>query len=174
MPRRFTILIIFLLFYSYGIFGQTKNNQETHTYQIYKTSEEIRIDGELNEQVWQNTGTVGQFWYSFPVDDRAVEEEYQTEVRLTYDDKQIYIAAICHGNGPFVIPSLKRENNQFWNGDVFSVVFDAINERTNAAGFATRLEPILELVAAVVEAEALIPLGTTNGRPIPNNIPIVG
>ena len=119
------------------VFSQATNNQNTHTYKIFKTTEEIKVDGELNEEVWQNTGKVGSFWYSFPVDDKEVEAEYQTEVMLTYDDKNIYIAAVCHGDGPFVIPSLKRDNNQFWRGDVFSVVFDPVNERTNAFGFGT-------------------------------------
>ncbi|MEM9822005.1 MAG: DUF5916 domain-containing protein [Bacteroidota bacterium] len=138
MPRQlYPIITILLIFQNLYLSGQNTNNQETHIYQIYKTSEAIRVDGELNEQVWQRADKVGPFWYSFPVDDRAVETEYQTEVMLTYTDKYIYIAAICHGAGPFVIPSLKRENNQFWDGDVFSVVFDAVNERTNAAGFAT-------------------------------------
>lgn len=134
-----TVLTItyFLFTFPSFIFSQTANNQETHTYRIYKTSEEIKIDGELNEAVWQNAGTIGNFWYSFPVDDKEVEEEYQTEVMLTYDDKNIYIAAICHGVGPLMIPSLRRDNNDFWDGDVLSVVFDPVNERTNAAGFAT-------------------------------------
>ena len=117
------------------LFSQTQNNQETHQYRIFKTTEDIRIDGDLSEDVWQSTDKVGPFWYSFPVDDRAVEDEHQTEVMLTYNDRFIYVAAICHGKGPLVIPSLRRDNQQFWSGDVFSVVFDAVNERTNAAGF---------------------------------------
>ena len=129
--------IVCLCWGSTSLLGQKTNNQDTHTYKIFRTSESIKVDGELNEVVWQNTAKVGPFWYSFPVDDKAVEDEHQTEVMLTYDDKNIYIAAICHGKGPLVIPSLKRENNEFWNGDVFSVVFDAVNERTNAAGFGT-------------------------------------
>lgn len=131
------VLVCCFLFSNHSVFGQTSNNQESHIYQINKTSEAIRVDGVHDEAVWKATDQVGQFWYSFPVDDRAVESEYQTEVKLTYDDRYIYIAAICHGPGPFIIPSLKRDNNQFWSGDVFSVVLDAVNERTNAAGFAT-------------------------------------
>lgn len=117
------------------LLAQTQNNQETHQYRIFKTTEAIKVDGEHSEAVWQSTSKVGPFWYSFPVDDKAVEDKHQTEVMLTYDDRYIYIAAKCYGAGPLVIPSLKRDNRQFWSGDVFSVVFDAVNERTNAAGF---------------------------------------
>lgn len=122
---------------TFGLQAQKTNNQQTHIYQIFKTSETIKIDGVLDDPVWQSTAKVGKFWYSFPVDDREVEAEYQTEVMLTYDDKFIYVAAICHGPNPYIIPSLKRDNNDFWDGDVFSLVFDAVNERTNAASFAT-------------------------------------
>ena len=107
--RALTILLC--LFFSYNLFSQKTQNQDNYTYQIKKTTETIEIDGDLNEGVWQNTPYFSKFWYSFPVDDKEVETEFQTEVMMTYDDKYIYIAAICHGDGPFVIPSLKRENN---------------------------------------------------------------
>ncbi len=127
---------LLLLTCSLHLFGQEgASNQENYTYNIFKTSEKIVVDGKLNEPVWSETAKVGEFWYSFPVDDRMVEKEFQTEVKLTYDERFIYVGAICHGPGPLVIPSLKRDNNQFWGGDVFSVVFDAVNERTNGVGF---------------------------------------
>jgi len=134
---RILVFLYLLLFGSFLIVAQNGNNQETHTYGIYKTAGNVTIDGELNEDIWSTTDKVGSFWYSFPVDDKTVEEEYQTEVMMAYDDKYIYIAAICHGSGPYVIPSLKRDNIQFWRGDVFSVVFDAVNERTNGVSFST-------------------------------------
>lgn len=129
-------LIIFMVG-SGQLTAQSTNNQETHTYSIFKTAEVISVDGELTEGVWSTTAKVGDFGYAFPFDDRMVEKESQTEVMMTYDDKFIYVAAICHGPGPFVIPSLKRDNSQFWTGDVFAVVFDAVNERTNGITFGT-------------------------------------
>jgi hypothetical protein len=120
----------------YGI-GQTINNQETHQINIHRTSSEIKVDGVLDEGIWDDLDHIGDFWYSFPVDDRAVESELRTEVRITYDDKYIYIAAKCYGSGPFLMPTLKRDSDLFWDGDVFSVVFDPINEKTNGFGFGT-------------------------------------
>jgi len=134
---RILIFGSFLHLGSFHVFAQRTVNQETHTYKIHKSSESITADGELNEDIWSTADKVGEFWHSFPSDDRAVETEYQTEVMMTYDDKNIYIAAICHGSGKLVIPSLKRDNDQFFSGDVFGVVFDAVNERTNGAVFST-------------------------------------
>ena len=119
------------------LLGQGAENQQTHQFLINKTSEKIEIDGLLDENVWDQIQPVGKFWYSFPIDDRAVENDYQTEVKVTYDDKFLYISAVCYGPGPFIIPSLKRDNRQFWSGDVFSIAIDAVNERTNGYSFGT-------------------------------------
>lgn len=131
------LLPLALLLFSNTIFGQQKSNQETHYYNIKRTNENIKVDGDLNEAIWQELEVASDFWYSFPFDDKIVEEEFRTEVKVTYDDRFIYIGAVCHGKGPFVIPSLKRENSQFWDGDAFSVVFDPVNEKTNGFAFAT-------------------------------------
>ena len=131
------ICLFFTLIGGVELLAQSGLNQESSTYQIYKTLEKITIDGDLREGIWASTDKVGDFWYSFPVDGKLAEEEYQTEVMLTYDDEFIYVAAICHGSGPFVIPTLKRDSRQFWTGDVFAVSFDPVNERTNGVAFAT-------------------------------------
>ena len=129
-------LLVFSLtmFLSYGI---SQSNQDIYKHDIKQTDIDINIDGDLSESIWNELEPFGDFWYSFPVDDKKVEDEFQTEVRIAYDEKYIYIGAICYGPGPFVIPSLKRDNNKFWDGEVFSVVFDAVNERTNGASFGT-------------------------------------
>jgi len=128
---------LFLLLIVNVLLGQSVNNQETHQYDIKRTSADIKVDGVLDEEVWNETAAVGDFWYSFPVDDKAVEEEFQTEVKITYDDRFIYVSAKCKGHGPFLMPTLKRDSEMFWSGDVFSIVFDPINEKTNGANFGT-------------------------------------
>ena len=112
-------------------------NQTTHKILLESTTEDIKVDGLLEEAVWAQTEYIGDFWYSFPVDDQPVEDEWQTHVKMTYNQTYIYIAITCFGEGPFLMPSLKRDNDQFWDGDVVGVVIDPINEKTNAMGFNT-------------------------------------
>lgn len=157
--RNYLTHIFWLLAGLNCLHGQESTNRQTHIYHIHRIQEAPKVDGVLDEDVWQQAEKAAPFRYSFPVDDKVVEEEYQTEVMMAYDDKNIYIAAICHGSGPYVIPSLKRDNNRFWRGgDVFSVVFDPVNERTNGVGFATN--------PAGVQHETLVGanLGTRGGR----------
>ncbi len=113
------------------------NLQDQYRLHLIKTNEAIQIDGELSEEVWKHADVATDFWMSFPVDDRRVEAALQTEVMMTYDDTYLYIAAICHGPGPYVIQSLKRDNPNFWMGDAFSVVIDPVNERQAAFSFGT-------------------------------------
>lgn len=49
------------------------------------------------------------FWISYPVDDRRVENEMLTEVRVTFDKQYLYIGAVCYGTEDYVIKTLKRD-----------------------------------------------------------------
>ncbi len=128
-----------------------------YSYQVEKTGEAIKIDGVLNEAIWSEVPVAGGFWMSYPVDDRAVEANLQTEVRITSDQQYIYIAAVCYGPEKYIIKTLKRDT-EFWDGDGFSVVIDPVNESTN--GFAFGVNP------AGVQAEYLV-TGQTGRRQEP-------
>lgn len=129
----------FFLLVSLGLYAQNgartslKDQYEIH---ISKATQKIIIDGILEEPDWQNAETAGDFWMCYPVDNKRVAPEIQTEVRLTYDDNYIYVGAICYGPNDYIIPSMKRDSRDFWSGDAFSVLFDPVNEATNGFNFA--------------------------------------
>ena len=137
---RFFIIIIAILFvYQIEALAQqdgTKFRSE-YQYHIKRTTESIKIDGELKEAVWQQAQKASNFFYITPVANKQVEKEDQTEVMMTYDDRNIYVVAICHGKAPYLVTSLKRDGRDFWGGDTFMVSFDPGNERTTGFGFAT-------------------------------------
>lgn len=117
--------IILLLFFPILAFTQSEL-----PYQVKLTNEKIKIDGVLDEEVWQNTPSVGEFWQYFPAD--TVKAQLQTEIRITYDSKNIYVAAKCHARDrKFVILSYRRDYRAGSNDNV-SFVFDTFNDRTNA------------------------------------------
>jgi len=37
------------------------------------------------------------FFYITPIENKTVEKEDQTEVMMTYDDRNIYVGVICYG-----------------------------------------------------------------------------
>ena len=146
----FNFLRFFLLFYfwvlSYVLFAQ--NNGEVYQLNIQRMDEEIRLDGVLDESFWEDVEIATNFWLNFPVGGTPVDDEVQTTVKITYDDDFIYLGVECYGKGPFLVQSLKRDNDSFWNGDAFAVVFDPVNERTNGVIFGVN--------PAGVQTEALI------------------
>jgi len=116
--------------------------REDYQYHIKRTNEPMQVDGQLNEAVWQNAQVATNFFYITPIADKQVEKEDQTEVMMTYDDRNIYMAAICHGKKPYLVTSLKRDDGGFWDGEAFMLSFDPGNERTNGYGFATNSQGV--------------------------------
>jgi hypothetical protein len=101
---------------------------------VFKTDEQINIDGILDENVWQSAALADNFVQYFPSDTSAAI--HQTEVRITYEDQYIYIAAKMYRNGSqkYVTPSLRRDFRGPTN-DVLAVTFDTYKDRTNAFSF---------------------------------------
>lgn len=104
-------------------------------YQVKFTTEKIKIDGVLDEQTWAAIPTIGTFWQYFPAD--TLKAVYKTEVKLTFDDKNIYVSAKCHAQHKnYVVLSYRRDYRAGSNDNV-SFIFDTFNDRTNAFLFGT-------------------------------------
>jgi hypothetical protein len=125
---RFFISILFL-----AIFFQLKAQ---NSLQIKKATSPIIIDGELNEQDWRNADKANNFQQSYPAD--SLKATTKTEVMLTFDDENIYVAAICYDDIPnkkYVIQSLKRDFS-FPVSDAFAIFIDPFNDKVNGFSFA--------------------------------------
>ena len=59
--------------------------------EIYPTSEEILIDGKLDESEWMQIQPATDFWVQSPID--GVRAKKQTEVRIAHDNQFIYVGA---------------------------------------------------------------------------------
>jgi len=102
---------------------------------IFKTTSTVTIDGSLADSVWQSCEIANQFYQSVPVDTAYAQSK--TSVMMTYDDKFVYIAAICYDtiDAPFVIQSLKRDFS-YPVSDAFAVYIDPYDDHTNGFSFA--------------------------------------
>jgi hypothetical protein len=133
------LIIILLFFIPFFLSAQIKNGlnyQSEYKVAIKKTTETIKLDGELNEAVWQTADTVYGFWNKFPSDEGKPKN--QTKAMLTYDGQNVYIAAVVYDTRPYVVPTLKRDA-QVRESDGFGVLLDPVNQRTN--GFYFRVNP---------------------------------
>lgn len=127
-----------MLLFMLGATAQTgtQDPREQYRLTIKRASSPIELDGLLGEQAWTDADVATGFWQKFPTD--GVRAGKKTEVRMTYDDRFLYIVAVCYDSDNYVVQTLKRDS-RFFDGDAFGVVIDPVNRRTN--GFLFGVSP---------------------------------
>ena len=122
-----TVLVLFFLLFTLISFGQNENKSFTVK---YSPNSNIIADGELNEPVWKTAESASNYWQYFPTD--SIHADKQSEVKILYDDKNLYIGIKAYSVGKnYSLTSLKRD----FRGsgiDSFSLLFDTYNDGTNA------------------------------------------
>ena len=120
-----------LLFCPKALFSQ---KSEMPSAGVLFTEEPITLDGVLDESIWQRAIPATNFWQWFPSD--TLRAKFQTEVRLAFDDQNLYVGVICFAEGSdFKTNSLKRDYRASDGGDNFTLVFDPFRDQTNAFVF---------------------------------------
>jgi hypothetical protein len=130
---RSTALCACLLFASLPAAGQKKNAE--YQLHIHRARTPITIDGSAHEAAWQSAEVAGDFWMVLPMD--TGRGRVRTDVRMAYDDHNIYLSAICfHGDvrGPYIVESLRRDWS-FGKNDNFIFFLDTFNDLTNGYTF---------------------------------------
>ena len=100
-----------------------------------RTSSELRIDGQLDEADWQKASPVSGFTQEEP--EQGAPPSFDTEVRVLYDDDNLYISAVCfdsEGPGGIRVQDLRRDFD-FFENDVFGVSLDPFRDGRNAIIF---------------------------------------
>lgn len=132
-PILSTILLGLSILYSPQVRGQKINKD--YVLRIDKTHEQVVLDGLLNESVWETADVADHFAMILPQDDTAATQF--SEVRMTYDQKNIYIAVIFFNNnvkGDYVVESYKRDFS-FGKNDNFLVAIDPFNNMNTGFAF---------------------------------------
>ncbi|MSP07440.1 MAG: hypothetical protein EXR15_02175 [Chitinophagaceae bacterium] len=106
--------------------------QKDYQLDLIKTTDVIKIDGILDEAIWANTKLVNADNKKFP--NNIGEVKRKTEVRLTFDEKNIYFAFKVYDSGTAIIKSLKRDVGHDGN-DGIGIVLDPLNQKTNGFFF---------------------------------------
>ncbi len=129
------ILFIFLWNFQYSVAQDLKpvDFKKDFQYNITSTKDKIIVDGHLNEATWQSAEIGSDFWQKVPY--FAEGADPKTEIRLSYDDKYLYVAAKCYQSEPLTITTLKRD--VYWDNDGIAIVLDPLNTKTNSVLFGT-------------------------------------
>jgi hypothetical protein len=111
---------------------------ETPTAQAQRVTSPPRIDGRLDDAVWQTAPPITGFRQREPQEGADASEP--TTVRIVYDQTNLYIAAELTDSTPTDIRASElRRDNTLESDDTFSVLLDSYHDHRN--GFVFRVNP---------------------------------
>ncbi len=131
MKRFFFILCLLSCIVS---FIQAQKINDKFQMHIQKATGKVVIDGVLNESSWLDAAAVSDFMMCNPFDSLCAQ--VRTDVKMSYDEKYIYISAECFLKEPgaFVVESMKRDFS-FGVNDNFLVFIDTFEDKTTGFAF---------------------------------------
>jgi len=108
---------------------------DTHRIHALRVTDPIKIDGVLNERAWATAESATDFRQESPIEGAPASE--QTEVRVLYDNKNVYVGIRAFDSEPAKINArdLVRDS-PLGTDDRIEIIFDTYHDRRNAFRFA--------------------------------------
>ena len=103
-----------------------------------RLTEAIRVDGRLDETVYQDTQPISDFIQSTPQAGALATE--RTEAWVMFDQNFIYVSGKCYDSASpekWTANELRRDTNQLRQNDMFGVLLDTFHDRRNGYNFYT-------------------------------------
>ena len=131
---RLTLTALFVLgLFIHNATGQELSDfQKNFQYTIQPTTNKIKIDGVLSESVWTTSQVAKDFKKKYPND--IGDPKSNTEVRVSYDNENLYFAFKVYDSGTAIIKGLKRDIGHDGN-DGIGIILDPQNRKTNGFYF---------------------------------------
>jgi hypothetical protein len=129
--RKYGYVCAALLICSLPIFAQENG---TRRIRVLHVSEAINIDGRLDESSWSQAEPATDFRQQEPNEGEPATEK--TEVRLLFDDKNLYVGIHAFDSEPSRINSRELVRDAtFSNDDTVEIILDTYHDRRNAYRF---------------------------------------
>ena len=125
---RSLIFLCLLITFSFVLEAQTRKS-----IQAERINTSINIDGKLDEAAWQNATLASGFVQREPLNGRPAS--FDTEVKLLYDDKAIYIGAHSNDPNPDSLWKELKSRDNLGMADYFGVILDPYNDGLNGMAF---------------------------------------
>jgi hypothetical protein len=139
-----------LVFYVTCSFVARAGDSTSHIILIQPASQKIVIDGLLQERTWLEGKPITGFFNQFPKDSGFAP--LQTEVFVSYDDSNLYIAARCLTAAKPVIKEVSRDFNRTAN-ESFYLILDAGDQK--ASGYLFGVNAGGAQVDGIITSEAV-------------------
>lgn len=116
------ILLFFAIISTFDSYGQRKNLQAK------SISENISIDGKLNEAIWNTAPVATDFLMLEPDNGRPISPNKKTDVRILYNNDAIYVAAVLYDDEPQKILKELTQRDNFGTADHFGIFINGFND----------------------------------------------
>lgn len=110
------------------------NAQDKKSLNVTRAEKAPKIDGLLNDEIWQDAEIATDFIQFKPEIGSLRKKSQRTEVKITYDDKAIYIGAHLYDDPEKIMKQLTSRDN-FGQSDFFTVVLNPNNDSQNDTNF---------------------------------------
>ena len=113
-----------------------EGNGSTRTLRAGRVAQPPRLDGRVDEPLWQPIEPATGFIQKNPEEGRPSSEN--TEVRIAFDDKNLYIGIICFDSRPEeIVINHNRRDGLKNDSDYVILLLDTFHDRQNAFVFGT-------------------------------------
>ncbi|MDP6580762.1 MAG: DUF5916 domain-containing protein [Vicinamibacterales bacterium] len=116
----------------------SRDEQGRATIRAVRLSEGIRLDGNLDEQVYRTVPAITDYIQNVPDVGQPATE--RTESWVMFDGSNIYVAARCYDSAPpseWVANEMRRDGQVLRQNDTFGIMLDTFYDRRNGLMFYT-------------------------------------
>lgn len=147
-----TIYTVLIILVSLNIKAQSIYEKKKYVAQRIENAQQPKIDGILDDTVWERTSWTGDFTESRPA--AGTKPTVATRFKILYDDNHLYVALQCFDSAPdSIVRRLSRRDG--FQGDRINVILDSNNDKRTAF--------IFTVTAAGVKGDETL---TENGKNI--------
>lgn len=98
-----------------------------------RLAESIRVDGRLDEPIWQTATPLRNFAEVDPGDN--CRPPVETEAMVAYDDQNFYVAFRCYDDKPAAIRAAITDRDKMFSDDFAGIMIDTFRDQQNGYEF---------------------------------------
>jgi len=138
-------IIFFLLLFLLSVSGVNSQDTLTKEYKISAlriNNNSLKLDGILNEEEWSKAEAITELIQCEPSFGVPVSE--RTEVRILYDEDNVYVGAVCYYKDMNDLVADKLAHRDIGWDDQFFFIFDTFHDKIKGYCFGA---PFLEITS---------------------------
>ena len=132
--KTFFITLFIFTFTFIHVYSQEENRIIKEVYAV-RTDRAPKIDGDLNDEVWELAKPAKDFVMYMPKTGTPEKPGEETTVKILYNDKSLFIGATLNSKPPTKILSQLSERDKYGESDMFSIAISPNNDGQNEFRF---------------------------------------